>query len=100
MRFPGVSRVLGALGEARAVRLTAETGAVGLALGLAVVAPWTRGGYLLLLDWVSGPQQTLNTGVYGLSAGSLDAMPFRLGTQVLRDILGPRTAAWLMILIF
>src|SRR4051794_31113318 len=100
LQLMSVLRFLRALGEPRAVRLTAETALLGLGIGLAVVAPWTHGGYVLLLDWVSGPQQTLSTGVYGLSADSLGAMPFRLGTQALRVLFGPRTAAWLTILIF
>jgi hypothetical protein len=79
---------------------TAESGLLGLLLGLLVVAPWTRGGYLLLTDWVSGPRQDLNPGVYGLSGGSLDTWPFRVGTQVLRDLVGPGTTAWLLVLAF
>ena len=81
-------------------RVLAEAGLLGLALGLVVVAPWVRSGYLLLLDWVSGPEQALTPGVYGLSGSALDAMPFRIGTQVLRVIVGPAATAWLLILAF
>lgn len=81
-------------------RLTAECALLGLLVGLAVVAPWTRGGYLLLLDWVSGPQQTLTPGVYGLSGSALDAMPFRIGTQILRNLVGSGVTAWLLILAY
>ena len=73
---------------------------LGLVVGLAVVAPWMRGGYLLLLDWVSGPNQTLTPGVYGLSGSALDAMPFRVMTQVLREVFGSATTAWLLILAY
>jgi hypothetical protein len=81
-------------------RYTLEASLLGLIVGLAVVAPWTRGGYLLLLDWVSGPNQTLTPGVYGLSGSALDAMPFRIGTQVLRDLVGSAATAWLLILAY
>ena len=81
-------------------RLLAESALLGLLVGLAVVWPWTHGGYLLLLDWVSGPQQTVNPGVFGLAAGSLDAMPFRILTQVLRAVFGSQATAWLLILAF
>jgi hypothetical protein len=81
-------------------RVLAESGVLGLALGLLVVAPWIGSGYLLLLDWVSGPEQALTPGVYGLSGSALDAMPFRLGTQALREVIGPAATAWLLILMF
>ena len=81
-------------------RLLAESGLLGLLVGVAVVWPWTHGGYLLLLDWVSGPQQTVNPGVFGLAAGSLDAMPFRILTQVLRGAFGSQATAWILVLAF
>ncbi|MGV1003896.1 MAG: hypothetical protein ACOYEV_03815 [Candidatus Nanopelagicales bacterium] len=81
-------------------RLRLEAGLLGLLLGLAVVWPWTRGGYLLLLDWVSGPNQNLTGGVYGLSSSALDAMPFRVGTALLRGWLGADVTAWLIVLAF
>ncbi len=81
-------------------RVRAEAGALGLAVGLLVVAPWIGSGYLLLLDWVSGPEQALTPGVYGLSGSALDAMPFRLATQALRELVGPAATAWLLILAF
>lgn len=78
----------------------AACGLLGLLFGVLVVAPWTSGGYLLLLDWVSGPNQTLTPGVFGLSGSALDAVPFRIGTQVLRALFGPAATAWLLILAF
>ena len=81
-------------------RVLAESGFLGLAFGLLVVAPWIGSGYLLLLDWVSGPEQALTPGVYGLSGSALDAMPFRIGTQALRLVVGPQATAWLLILAF
>lgn len=81
-------------------RVTVTCALLGLLVGLAVVAPWMRGGYLLLLDWVSGPQQTLTPGVYGLSGSALDAMPFRIGTQALRRLVGSAATAWLLILAY
>ena len=74
---------------------------MGTVVGVAVVAPWAVGdGYLLLLDWVSGPTQTLTPGVYGLSGSALDAMPFRVGTAVLRNIVGSAATAWLLLLAY
>ncbi len=81
-------------------RDTVLAAVLGLVLGLAVVAPWVRDGYLLLLDWVSGPGQTLTPGVYGLSGSALDAMPFRIVTQVSRALFGPAATAWLIILAY
>ena len=83
-----------------ALRPAAESAALGLLVGLVVVAPWTHGGYLLLLDWVSGPTQNINAGVYGLSGSSLDAVPFRLMTQALRGVVGPAATAWLLVLAY
>jgi len=80
-----------------ASQLTAESALLGLVVGVAVVAPWTTGGYLLLLDWVSGPQQAITPGLYGLDPNALDAMPFRLATQGVRELVGPRVTAWLVV---
>jgi arabinofuranan 3-O-arabinosyltransferase len=68
-------------------------------VGLLVVAPWMRGGYLLLLDWVSGPNSAISPGLYGLSDNALDAMPWRLGVAGLRAVLGPVATAWLIVLL-
>lgn len=84
----------------RHARLVAESGLLGLVVGVLVVAPWVGEGYLLLLDWVSGPNLTLNAGVYGLSGSSLDAAPFRVATQLLRGVVGTSVTAWLLILVF
>lgn len=82
-------------------RVACESGALGLLVGVAVVAPWALGdGYLLLLDWVSGPTQTLTPGVYGLSGSALDAMPFRVGTAALRTVVGSAATAWLLLLAY
>jgi hypothetical protein len=84
----------------RAARLTIESALLGLVVGVAVVAPWTRAGYLLLLDWVSGPHQAINPGLYGLDPAALDALPYRLVTQVVREVVGPGATSWLMILLY
>lgn len=85
------------------VRLPLEAGALGLLVGLAVVAPWiagsARGEFLLLTDWVSGPTSTISAGMYGLADEALDAMPWRIAIQVLRDTVGPEHAAWLLVLL-
>lgn len=84
----------------RGTRLMVESTLLGTFIGLLVVLPWAFGGYLLLLDWVSGPNQSLTPGVYGLSGSALDAMPFRIATQTLRALVGPAVTAWLMIGLF
>jgi hypothetical protein len=83
-----------------ASRLTAETAVFGLLVGIVVVWPWTRGGYLILLDWVSGPDQAVTPGLYGLDPTALDAMPYRLATQYLRDVVGSQATAWLLIMLY
>jgi hypothetical protein len=91
-RIPGVN--------AQAARLVAESALIGLLIGVAVVAPWTRRGYLVLLDWVSGPNQALTPGLYGLDAAALDALPYRLITQMLRETVGAGATSWLMVLAY
>lgn len=86
--------------QAHAARLTAESALLGLIAGAAVVAPWTQSGYLLLLDWVSGPHQAITPGLYGLDPAALDAMPYRLATQALRNVVGPGATGWIIILCF
>ncbi|GIE75470.1 hypothetical protein Aph02nite_14200 [Actinoplanes philippinensis] len=80
--------------------LTAESVLLGLIAGLLVVAPWTRPGYLLLLDWVSGPHQALTPGLYGLDPAALDALPYRLATHGIRRLVGSGATSWLMILAY
>src|SRR4051794_12153142 len=84
----------------REARLTVESALLGLAFGAAVIGPWTHGGYLLLLDWVSGPHQAATPGLYGLDPTTLDAMPYRIATQHLRDLVGSRVTGWLVILLY
>ncbi|MFC4065329.1 hypothetical protein [Actinoplanes subglobosus] len=80
--------------------LTAESALLGLLAGVLVVAPWTRSGYLLLLDWVSGPNQALTPGLYGLDPAALDALPYRLVTHGIRTLFGPGATSWLMVLAY
>lgn len=84
----------------RTARLTAESALLGLIAGVIVVAPWTRDGYLLLLDWVSGPHQAISPGLYGLDPAALDALPYRLATHALRGVVGSAATAWLVLLAF
>jgi hypothetical protein len=85
---------------ARFSGLTAESVLLGLIAGVLVVAPWTRSGYLLLLDWVSGPHQALSPGLYGLDPAALDALPYRLATHGIRTVFGAGATSWLMILAY
>ncbi len=80
-------------------RIVLESGLIGLGVGVLLVAPWLPGGYVLLLDWVSGPNSTITPGLYGLSANSLDAMPWRLGVEAMRQIFGPAATSWLIVLL-
>ena len=84
----------------RRARLVAEAGLIGLVVGLLVVAPWVGSGYLLLLDWVSGPESTVTPGLYGLAGDELDAMPWRLLVLTLRTVVGPAVTAWLLVLAY
>ncbi|MEV4279449.1 hypothetical protein [Actinoplanes xinjiangensis] len=85
---------------ARAGGLTAESVLLGLVAGVLVVAPWTRSGHLLLLDWVSGPHQALTPGLYGLDPAALDALPYRLATHGIRTLFGAGATSWLMVLAY
>ena len=80
-------------------RIVVEAGLVGLVVGLLVVLPWLAGGYVLLLDWVSGPSSTVSPGLYGLSDNALDAMPWRLGIEAMRTVFGPEATSWLIVLL-
>ncbi|GAA2487813.1 hypothetical protein [Winogradskya humida] len=91
-RLPGI--------DAAAARLTAESALIGLISGIAVIAPWTRHGYLLLLDWVAGPNQALTPGLYGLDPAALDALPYRLATHALREVVGSGATGWLLVLCY
>ncbi|MCA2213965.1 hypothetical protein [Jidongwangia harbinensis] len=84
----------------RPARLTVESALLGLVAGIAVVAPWTQPGYLLLLDWVAGPNHALTPGLYGLDPAALDALPYRLATHALRNVVGPGATGWLMVLCY
>lgn len=81
-------------------RIAVESGLVGAVVGALVVAPWTTGGYLLLLDWAGGPHQALGPSLQGLGGRSLDALPFRLATQFLREVLGPHATVWLLVWLY
>ena len=81
-------------------RVVAEAALIGLVVGLLVVAPWMRSGYLLLLDWVSGPDSAVTPGLYGLAGDELDAMPWRLAVLSLREVVGPAVTAWLLVLLY
>ncbi|MEI6621039.1 MAG: hypothetical protein WCP28_03960 [Actinomycetes bacterium] len=74
--------------------------AIGLLVGVAVVMPWVRSGYLILLDWISGPNQTTTGRLYGISGEQIDGLPWRIGVQALRDVIGSAATAWVLILVF
>jgi len=74
--------------------------ALGLVVGIGVVAPWTLGGRLLLLDWVIVPHQAiLPQAIYGLGGGLLSGAPFSIAAQLLSHLVGA-PATWLPILAF
>lgn len=67
----------------------------GLALALAVVAPW-MGGRVLLLDWVTGPAQRLvPPSAYGLGGGLSGGLPLELFANAVSRVLGAPTS-WLL----
>ncbi|MEV6601510.1 hypothetical protein AB0M36_32355 [Actinoplanes sp. NPDC051346] len=91
-RLPGI--------DPRAARLAAESGLLGLIVGVAVVAPWTGDGYLVLLDWVAGPHQAITPALYGLDPAALDALPYRMLTDAVRSAVGPAATSWLVVLCY
>lgn len=70
-------------------RWTVQAGLLATALGVLVVAPWTRGS-VLLLDWVAGPQELIVQGT------APPAMPL----HVVLSAVPPQVAAWLAILAY
>lgn len=69
---------------------------LGVVLAASVVFPLTRPGWLLVLDWVSGPQAHLPAGVYGQSVLG-NAVPLQLLGLVLGYLLGRPETQWLTV---
>jgi hypothetical protein len=74
----------------------AAPGALGLLLSAAVVFPWTRPGWLLLLDWIPGPALGASSAVRRLSADAAVGWPATLLVSALVGAVGP-AASWLLI---
>lgn len=73
---------------------------LGLALGLSVCAPFFRGGWLLLLDWVVGPHTPiLGPSFYGLNGGINGDFLFGIVTTTLVHLLGS-SMTWIPIFLF
>jgi hypothetical protein len=64
----------------------------------AIVAPFARRGWLLLLDWVLGPRYAVPSAFWGLDAALNPALPLRLVMVGLVGALGP-AAAWLPLVV-
>ncbi len=61
---------------------------LGVAVAIAVVAPWTT-GRVLLIDWVSGPAQRLvPASFWGLGGGATGGLPFDIVASTLVRVLG------------
>ena len=72
---------------------------VGIAIGVAVCYPFF-GGRLLLLDWVSGPNQPIiPASAWGLASPSAAGLPSQLAANAVEWILGP-AGSWLPVLVF
>lgn len=66
----------------------AELG-LGLLVGVVVVMPLLGGGWLLLLDWVSGPRVSFPSEAYGLDGGLLYG-DFAIIEWIASRLVGPR----------
>ena len=80
-------------------RCSRQTLAVALLCGviasIAICGPLIGRGWLLMLDWISGPHPNVPRGLYGLDGG-LNASPvLHLGRSALGMIAGQETASWL-----
>jgi hypothetical protein len=67
-----------------------------LLLAAAVVIPFTRSGWLLLLDWVTGPNPKIPREFWGLDEGPAYG-PLEISRVLLGRAVGAATAQWLMI---
>ena len=71
---------------------------VGIVLSLLVCTPLLHGGYVLMLDWVPGPQATqLPRTAWGLDGGVTASLPFVLLLRLGTDIFGSQPMSWLPI---
>ena len=69
---------------------------VSVVLTAAVVAPWTAGGWLLSLDWISGPGASLPRTFWGLDGAVNGSLGFTiLATALMRTIGAP--TGWVVI---
>jgi hypothetical protein len=72
----------------------------GLLVSVAVVAPLTKKGWLLLLDSVSGPHETLPRSLWGLDGGDTAAAPYIVLHLLLGDVFGHAAMTWIPFALF
>lgn len=73
---------------------------LGLIIAIAVCAPFFRGGYLLLLDWVIGPHTPIiSPSFYGLQGGINASFLFSIAVGILDHFLGS-SVTWVPIFVF
>lgn len=66
-------------------------------VALVVVLPWTRRGWLLLLDWTPGPEPGVLRSFWGLDGGLQAGQPFALAVLAVSAVVGAATAGWLAV---
>ena len=72
--------------------------AVPVLVAVLVVLPWTRRGWLLLLDWIPGPAYAvLPRSFWGLDGGLQAALPFAVLTQGAGRVIGAAVAGWAVV---
>src|SRR4051812_48290933 len=69
-------------------------GAVYFMTAAAITLPFTRRGWLLLLDWLPGPHERLARPLWGLDGSLLASYPHGLATFLLGKIFGPAVLGW------
>src|SRR4051794_30289279 len=74
-------------------------GAVSVVVAALVAYPWTRRGYLVLLDWPSGSYSHIPRSFWGLDRGLTASMPFLVGVAAVERLLGS-ASHWLLIAAF
>lgn len=66
-------------------------------VALLVVAPVTRRGWLLLLDWSPGPHMSIPRTFWGLDGGLLSSLPFGVAALAAGRLVGNASLGWLPI---
>jgi hypothetical protein len=77
---------------------SAKVAAAGVAIAIATAFPFAQKGWLLLLDWIPGPQSSqLSRNAWGLDGGVTASLPFSALMAASGGLLGEATVGWLAI---